>query len=261
MFKKIVNAWNAHGAATCTALSIGCVVVEGVWAYRAGKRAGQHPEWTTEEKIMNAVGPAATGAGAIVFAVCAQRKNMANLAMLAAEKVMDEKKRQKWLKNAKECIGEENLNKIKQSMHPEPKKEEMQEAETKSEKVGQEMFVFVDDTTGAKTIDTVEGMLHKINSFQARLHSEYIVTLGEWLAIGGFERFKKGELPLTADAELEELGKLSDDDLGWCMDTVYEFLGTGWMDVHLIECKNEQGQLYYLVEFEVPPLVSVFHRD
>lgn len=253
MFKKIVKEWNAHGAACCTVLSVGFTVIEGVWAYRAGKRAGQHPEWTTEEKIMNVVGPAATGAGAIVFAVCAQKTNMAHIATLAAENVMNEKKRQKFIKKAEEVVGKENIDKIKQSMHPEPKKEEIP--------IGTNEYLFIDDTTGAKTVDTIENMYENINRFQMKLHTQPYVTLGDWLEIGGFEHFKKGSLPITEDCELSSLEDKGDDDLGWCVDKLWEYLDRGWMSIYLVPCTREDGSTYYIIDFEVPPTVSVFYQD
>lgn len=254
MFKKLVSIYNKHGAATCTVIS-GCLTaVSGVWAYRAGKRAGQHPEWTTEQKVMNVVGPAATGVGAVVFAVCAQKTNMAHIAALGIDNVMNEKKRQKLVQKATDVLGEENINRIKQSMHPEPKEEEMPP-------IGTEQFVFIDDFTGGRTLDSVEGMLRKIYRFQEMLHSTYIVTLGDWLELGGFDRYKKGELPLTEDCEMESLKDLSDDDLGWSMDKILEYIGNDWMDIQLIECKKENGLVYYIIEFQMEPTASVFYMD
>lgn len=247
-FKK---AYNKHGGAWFAVGAITLTVVEGITAYRAGKRSGQHPEWDTKQKVLNVAAPVAVGAADVACIAAGQHKNAGQIATLVSSQILNEKKRQQWMKKATEVVGEENMNKIRESMHP------VNENDIRN--YGDDIFLFIDDYTGAKTYSTIDDMRIAIDMFHEYYHREQCAAYGTWLEFAGFERFDgiNNPVPVTCDIDGNAIAGLSDMKIGFNACRQWEDYNTDWIGIYIREHVNkETGQKYFTVDMDAYPMAK-----
>ena len=246
-FKK---AYNKHGGAWFAVGAITLTVVEGITAYRAGKRSGQHPEWDTKQKVLNVAGPVAVGAADVACIAAGQHKNAGQIATLVSSQILNEKKRQQWMKKATEVVGEENMNKIRESMHP--------VNDIPNSNDGR--FLYIDDFTGGKAFLTKQEWYEGVLEFQRLYAEQGYAAHGDLLKCCHFERFDgvTNPIPVTDDAEGNPLEALSDMDIGYNACKQWEDgWGTPWIDVRVEEAVNKQtGQIYYVQTTDMYPVAN-----
>lgn len=245
---------------TCSKYGSGALVVGAlvsgasaiVLSYRAGKRAAQHPEWDTKEKAMNCIATGVAGGISAGCVIAGHSADSGKIATLMATQLLDEKKRQKFMKTAEEKIGKENIEKIKASMHP------VKDEEVKPRSDGK--ILFIDDFTGAKTYSTCEQMWKAIDKFHQFYHTNQYAPYGKLLEYGGFERFDgvTNCIPITEDSEGNPLEGLSDMDIGFssCKQWVdgYE---TDWIDVYIIDHVDPKtGNGFCTLEVSMYPVAN-----
>lgn len=252
LISRAKAAYTKHGAAGFTIAAIGFAIVEGIMAYRAGKRCGQHPEWTEKEKMMNVVAPVAAGAGTVVCIAASQHKNAGEIATLASSQLLNEKKRQQWIKKAEETLGKENIEKIKASMHP------VKDEEVAPRPDGR--ILFIDDFTGARTYSTREEMLKAIDKFHAYYHTNQYAAYGKLLEYGKFERFDgvNRAIPISEDDEGNPLDGLSDMDIGFSSCKQWnDGWETDWIDVWIVDHVDpKSGNEYCTIETGMYPVAN-----
>ena len=260
LFSGLKRAYAKHGGAWFAVAAVVGVVAEGVVAYRAGKRCGQHPEWTEKEKAMNIVAPVGIAVGTTVAIGAGQHKNAGEIATLMSTQLLNEKNRQKWVKNATDIIGEDNMKKIKESMRPVhdvPKVDD------------DGRMLVIDDYTGAKSYLTYEEIYKGIDKFHAKYHTDGFASHGYLLECLKMERFdgKNNPLPLTEDDEgnLFEVTtddgtviRLSDEDIGYSVwKQNEEGFGSDWIDIWPVEHEDKTtGNVYVTIELGMYPVAG-----
>lgn len=252
LFSGLKRAYAKHGAAGfAIAAGIG-VVVEGVLAYRAGKRCGQHPEWTDKEKAKNVIAPIGTGIATVTCIGASQHKNAGQIATLMSTQLLNEKNRNKWMNAAEKTIGKENLEKIKESMHP------VKDEEVKP-RVDGKMLV-IDGYSGARGYGTLEEIWEGINKFQNVYHTDGYVPYGKLLEFCHLERID-GETRILPFGETDDEGVdlmgLSDMDIGyssWYLGEMgYE---TDWIDIVPRIHTHADGSEYIVIEEDRAPIAQ-----
>lgn len=248
MFEKITRtvsrAYNKYGAAGFTCAAIVCVAVEGITAYRAGKKIGQNPDMNTKDKLLTVLPAIGSGFGAAACAIASQSKNAGQISALVSQTILDKKKSKATMEKVEEFIGKDNMDKFKASFHPDVEV-------PMTIDVGQ--FLFVDDQTGARRVATLEEMMQARHEFLLKYMHEGHATHGDWLDIAGFQRFGKGELPITCDEEGVSCINLSDEDVGYSVDRLLEYgYESGVFDIDFVRCINEKDEEFYLVDFKEP---------
>lgn len=251
LFNGLKRAYAKHGSAWLAIAAVGGVIVEGVLAYRAGKRCGQHPEWTEKEKIMNCAGAAGAGVATVGAIAVGHRKDAGEIATLMSTQLLNEKNRQKWVKSATDIIGEENMKKIKQSMHP---------VNDIPVKTTDGTVLVIDDLTGAKwymnELDLWKGIdrAHEIYHSRGYIsHGEMIRTCGCPITFDG----KRNPIPLSEDSEGNCLTGLSDDQIGYSTSKMWtDGYDSDWFSIYPVSCINDRGEEYFILETTMYPVAN-----
>lgn len=241
--RTVSHYYNKYGAAGFTCAAIVAVVVEGVTAYRAGKKIGQNPNMDTKDKILTVLPAAGSGIVAASCAIASQSKNAGQISALVSQTILDKKKSKATMEKVEEFIGKDNMDKFKASFHPDVEIEPM--------KIDVGEFLFVDDQTGARVVRTLEEMQEARYQFMMEYMRNGTISHGRWLEIAGFNRFGKGDLPQTFDCEGKGLLDLSDEDVGYSVTKFLEYgYETGAFDIDFVRCVNSNDEEYYLVDFK-----------
>jgi len=241
--KSIRHIWNAHGSSILTGSSWFLTGVATITAYRAGKREGVNPSKTPKEWLLNVAVPAGATVGSIVCSGASHYKDAGTIAALAAESVFNEKKRKQMMQDVEDFVGKENMDKLRKNMHPEP---------VIPHDIPENKFLWIDDTTGARTIASVSEILEAEYTANRQMKLRGYISFGEWLSLANFNRFKKGELALTEDAWGNPVSDCSDEDLGWC-DYAESTYGYQWIDFKHILCHDKEGSPYYIIDYPFAP--------
>lgn len=252
LFSSVRRLASKYGS---TALTIG-TIVSGVTAvvlsYRAGKRAGQHPEWDTKEKVMNCVATGAAEAVSVGCAVAAHREDSGKIATLMATQLLDEKKRQKMMRTLEDKIGKENLDKIKASMHP------IKDEEVEPREDGR--LLVIDEFTQARGYGTIDEVWNGINKFQTMYHTDGYIAYGKLLEFCNLERIdgKNRILPYgETDDEGVDLMGLSDMDIGYSSYYLGEMgYDTDWVDIIPTIHRSADGYEYILIVTDHYPIAQ-----
>lgn len=252
LFSSVRRLASKYGS---TALTIG-TIVSGVTAvvlsYRAGKRAGQHPEWDTKEKVMNCVATGAAEAVSVGCAVAAHREDSGKIATLMATQLLDEKKRQKMIRTLEDKIGKENLDKIKASMHP------VKDEEVKPREDGR--LLVIDHFSGAKGYGTIDEVWSGINKFQNMYQTDGYIPYGKLLKFCNLERID-GQKHVFPYGETDDLGVdlmgLSDMEIGYSSYYLGEMgYETDWIDIVPEIHTNANGDKYILIVADHNPIAQ-----
>lgn len=253
---NVKHLYNKHGSAALTAAAIGFSVASSITSYFAGKKAGQNPEMTLKEKALNVAVPVVTEGLAVTSAIASNSKSSGQIAALMATQVLNDKKRKENIKKATEIIGEENMNKIKESMNP---------VHDIPKQLPDGRMLTVDGYTGARGFGTIEDAWNGINQFQALYYKEGFAAYGKLLEFCNLERFdgEHTRLPFTvvlSPIEEEEnvclASELSDMDIGYSSyylnDCGYE---SSWIDITPSIHTDVNGNQYILIECDHDPIV------
>ena len=241
--KAARHIWNVHGSTILTASSWGFTGIATITAYRFGKREGQHPSEKPKDWLIQASLPAGAAVASMACSGISHYKDAATIGALVAETAFNDKKRKEMMKDIEDFVGKENMDKFRQSLHPEP---------VIPNDIPEDKFVWIDDLTGSKTIASLAEIVEAEYAVNRLNRERGYVSLGDWYEFANFPHVKKGDLPLSEDDYGISLNGCGDEDLGWT-EYAQGTYGYSWIDFKHVECKDKDGKVYYIIEYPWPP--------
>ena len=252
MFDKFFGGVNKHfhqyGRNYLTAGAVIFAGVEGVLAYKAGKKEGQDPSKTPQEWFKRIAGAAGSFALSATCAITGNAKAGEQIALLVAGNMLDKKKRQEFVNEVKETIGEEALDDIKKKIHGNVVIKE-------EEKVSGKVLI-VDDVSGARNWSTKEEFFEKLLCLNENYmspwsrgylsHREVLEKLG----------WSKESIPTDPIYTESDGTQVRIDDIGYNSYTLAEDYEMTMINARLIEGNDGNNNKYYLVDWIVDPWVG-----
>lgn len=230
--KKLYDDYGTYGIVAGICVGI---VGTGVLSYKAGKRAGEHPNMSAKDKVFNVAGAVVCGVTTIVGTIFLNKDHLSKEAGLVRMLMFDEKKQEAFVNTTKKIVGEETFYEIRNAMHPTVPTE----ADLAALDEGQ--VLFLDDYTGIKFKATPAQVVeaeYRVNMLLQRRGYVSVYDYLDALQIG-----------------IEEEPYMKDyKELGWT--AVAEHLpeyGYDWIEFAHKDMKSSDGTPYVLIDCLTDP--------